>query len=101
MIYSVHYDKGCECDSHFPNIALQFQTQICRNNSCKKYHNRTDEIEPAFNSQIYCIVLHISCYNISSIDLKPETKLGMNCSYKYAVEGSTFMNRNNIPWNCL
>jgi hypothetical protein len=72
MIYSVHYDKGCEHDGHFPNIALQFQAQIGWDYSCKKHQKCTDEIEPTFNSQFYWIVVYIACYNISSIDPKPE-----------------------------
>jgi len=68
----MHYDKGCEHDGHFPNIALQFQAQIGWDYSRKKHQNCTDEIEPAFNSQFYWIVVHIACYNISRIDPKPE-----------------------------
>src|SRR5919112_6113368 len=76
MIYSMYHDKGCKHYGHHANIALQFQAQIGWDYSCKKYHNCTDEIEPAFNSQFYWIVLHIVCYNISSIDCLPKFKAG-------------------------
>ena len=33
--------------------SFQFQAQIGWDYGCKKHYSRTDEIEPAFNSQFY------------------------------------------------